>query len=335
MYRRGFFFGHVSAINEPTKETLYKVETMNIILLSKARKSPVNLQFSRFAVVSLVLFFFVAVPAGGVAVGYFAAQLTGNPPDWLARNVSGLGGATARPVEAVAQDARSAVDALTLRLGDLQARIIRLDALGKRLVENGKLDKREFNFEQPPAVGGPEDMSALESMDLPDFIAVLEQLTRHVDSREQELAVLDTLLFDKTLRESTMPNGRPLQSAGYISSNFGKRTDPFHGRVAFHSGVDFAGPEGAKVVSVASGVVTWSGEHFGYGNLVEVDHGNGYVTRYAHNKRNLAKVGDVVKKGQPLALMGSTGRSTGPHVHFELLRNGTAIDPTNYLRAAR
>lgn len=307
---------------------------MNVILLSKTRKSPVNLQFSRLAVVSLLLFFFVAVPAGGVAVGYLAAQVSGDTPPWLARNLDGLA-ATSRPVESVAQDARSAVDALTLRLGDLQARIIRLDALGKRLVENSKLDKREFNFEQPPAVGGPEDVSALESMELPDFVSVLDQLTRHVDSREQQLAVLDSFLFDKVLREAAIPNGRPLQSVGYISSNFGKRTDPFHGRVAFHSGVDFAGPEGAKVVSVASGVVTWSGEHFGYGNLVEVDHGNGYVTRYAHNKRNLAKVGDVVKKGQPLALMGSTGRSTGPHVHFELLRKGTPIDPTQYLRAAR
>jgi murein DD-endopeptidase MepM/ murein hydrolase activator NlpD len=118
---------------------------------------------------------------------------------------------------------------------------------------------------------------------------------------------------------------------GFISSFFGSRVDPFTGYTAFHPGVDFAGEEGAQVVAVATGVVTWAGDHMGYGNLVEINHGNGYVTRYGHNSRVLVKAGDTVQKGQPLALVGSTGHSTGPHVHFEVLRDGNPVDPMAFI----
>jgi murein DD-endopeptidase MepM/ murein hydrolase activator NlpD len=119
---------------------------------------------------------------------------------------------------------------------------------------------------------------------------------------------------------------------GWISSYFGQRPDPFTGRNAFHRGLDFAGPAGSQVVSVASGVVTFSKDRFGYGRTVEINHGNGYVTRYAHNQKALVAVGDTVQKGQPIALIGSTGRSTGPHLHFEVLRNGRAVDPMSFVR---
>jgi len=144
------------------------------------------------------------------------------------------------------------------------------------------------------------------------------------------LNVLEDFLLNRKLREEVHPEGRPV-AAGYISSSFGNRTDPFTGRAAFHKGVDFAGRTGAEVVAVASGVVIWSGDRYGYGQMVEVNHGNGYVTRYAHNAENLVAVGDTVKRGQMIAMMGSTGRATGPNLHFEVLRNGRVVDPLTYI----
>ncbi|HEY9050177.1 MAG TPA: M23 family metallopeptidase, partial [Gammaproteobacteria bacterium] len=119
---------------------------------------------------------------------------------------------------------------------------------------------------------------------------------------------------------------------GWISSYYGMRTNPFTGKLQFHKGMDFASKSGSEVQAVAGGVITWSGKRYNYGNMVEVNHGNGYVTRYAHNKENLVKVGDTVKKGQAVASMGSTGRSTGPHVHFEVLKDGRQINPLKFVQ---
>jgi murein DD-endopeptidase MepM/ murein hydrolase activator NlpD len=117
---------------------------------------------------------------------------------------------------------------------------------------------------------------------------------------------------------------------GYVSSYFGERQDPFTGHEAWHKGVDFAGQAGAEVVAVAAGIVTRSESSHGYGNLVEINHGNGYVTRYGHSQALLVKTGDIVTRGQPVATIGSTGRSTGPHVHFEVLRNGQHVNPLSF-----
>jgi murein DD-endopeptidase MepM/ murein hydrolase activator NlpD len=144
------------------------------------------------------------------------------------------------------------------------------------------------------------------------------------------LTVLDSLLMDRSRRERVMPSGRPVGS-GWLSSKFGKRTDPFTGKQEHHDGVDFAGKEGSDVVAVGDGVVSWAGKRSGYGNMVEITHGDGYVTRYGHNKEPLVEVGETVKKGQLIASMGSTGRSTGPHVHFEVLLNGKTVNPGKYI----
>jgi murein DD-endopeptidase MepM/ murein hydrolase activator NlpD len=305
---------------------------MNIILLSTARKGPVNLSIRRRTVLFALMLFFVALPLAAGTAGYYAAAS-------LQRGQSGVDASSViEPQDRVAvamTEARSALDALTMKIGELQARLIRLDALGRRLVETSKLDKGEFDFDQPPAMGGPEDSSATESMDLPDFLRALDGLTRRIDDREQQLALVDSMLMTRTIGEQAVPDTWPTRAGGWISSNFGKRTDPFTGKLAFHAGVDFAGKEGSTVVAAAAGLVTWSGERYGYGTMVELDHGNGYVTRYAHNESNLVKVGDVVEKGQAIASMGSSGRSTGPHVHFELLQNGRQTDPAKLLRASR
>lgn len=225
------------------------------------------------------------------------------------------------------------INALRVRLAELQARLTRLDALGERLVDVASLDEGEFDFSVRPPLGGPE----VDAVDYtpPDFIYVLDELASQIDDREQQLKVLDSLLGDRKIQSETFVAGRPIQR-GWMSSRYGYRNDPFTGNLAWHDGVDFAGPDGSDISAVAAGVVTWASQRYGYGQLVEINHGNGYITRYAHCKEILVEVGDVVKKSDVIALMGSTGRSTGPHVHFEVLQNGKSVDPAKYInRVAR
>lgn len=226
------------------------------------------------------------------------------------------------------------LNALALRLGQMQAHVMRLDALGQRLTRMAGLEDGEFDFDNSPAQGGPESGAATQPLAVPDFITQLDNLSQQLDDRGRQLDVLESMLMNRNLQAEVFPAGRPITS-GWISSNFGMRTDPFTGKLEHHNGVDFAGKEGSDVIAVASGVVTWAGPRYGYGNLVEINHGKGYATRYGHNKEILVTVGDTVKKGHTLAHMGSTGRSTGPHVHFEVLRNGRAVNPSKYVRAAR
>lgn len=226
------------------------------------------------------------------------------------------------------------INALRIRLAELQARLTRLDALGERLVDVASLDEGEFDFSVPPAVGGPE--SDESEYTPPDFIYVLDELAAQIDNREQQLKVLNSLLGDRKIQSETFVAGKPILRGGWMSSRYGYRNDPFTGKLAWHDGVDFAHKEGSNIVAVASGVVTWASSRYGYGELVEINHGNGFVTRYAHCKEILVEVGDVVKKTDIIALMGSTGRSTGPHVHFEVLLNGKSVDPAEYInRVAR
>jgi murein DD-endopeptidase MepM/ murein hydrolase activator NlpD len=234
-------------------------------------------------------------------------------------------------IAAARRDLQERLDALTSRVGQMNAHVIRLDALGRRLTDMANLDKGEFNFDSEPAVGGPEGLVESATVAAPDLTAMLDDLTNQIRDRERQLSVLESMISTRNLSRQVVPDGRPVLQ-GWISSHFGYRADPFTGRNAFHRGIDFAGPAGAQVVAVASGVVTFSKDRFGYGRTVEINHGNGYVTRYAHNQRALVAVGDTVQKGQPIALIGSTGRSTGPHLHFEVLKQGRAVDPMTFVR---
>jgi len=238
-----------------------------------------------------------------------------------------------REVEQTREQARSQVAALTLRVAELQARLTRLDALGEHLTSVASLDQGEFDFSQPPALGGPEMPVSGDPYTAPDFISVIEQLSEQIQNREQQLATLDALMAKRKIQDDTFVAGRPVKK-GWLSSRYGRRTDPFTGKSAWHGGVDFAGKEGTEIYAVASGVVTWSADRNAYGNMVEINHGGGFTTRYAHNKKNMVKVGDVVKKGQVIALMGATGRATGPHVHFEVYKNGRTVDPASYIQRA-
>ena len=299
---------------------------MNIILFTNKRGQVWNfelnlLHFGISAVTGLVLLF--------VAALYTGTRIAGNELENVV-NWQGMVEDQQAEVAAARRDAQADIDALTLRLGNMQGQMLRLNALGERLVEQGDLDKDEFDFDAVPAVGGPGDELEMQSVPLADFLSMLDMLDSEMQDREQKLSVLESLLMSRSLRERVMPSGRPI-AEGWLSSKYGKRNDPFTGKQDFHKGLDFAGKKGSEVIAVGDGVVSWAGKRTGYGNLIEVNHGNGYSTRYGHNQRHLVDVGEKVKKGQQIALMGSTGRSTGPHVHFEVLHNGKTVNPSKYI----
>lgn len=305
---------------------------MNVIVFSKrlgrARQFELGRPVALTATVMVVGALLTAVLFAGVQMGRTGSlmQPTAQVGDW---------GKTLeeqrQQVADAKRDLQERLDALASRVGQMNAHVIRLDALGRRLTEMAKLDKGEFNFDSPPAVGGPEGLMVGATVGSTDITGMLDTLSSQLKDRERQLSVLESLISTRNLSTQIVPGGRPVIQ-GWISSYFGGRTDPFTGRNAFHRGLDFAGRAGSQVVAVASGVVTFSKDRFGYGRTVEINHGNGYVTRYAHNQKALVKVGDTVQKGQAIALMGSTGRSTGPHLHFEVLRNGRAVDPLRFVK---
>ena len=225
------------------------------------------------------------------------------------------------------REAQRELNALAARLGELQAQANRLNALGDRLTRIAKLGDGEFDFDRPVGVGGAEP-----SQDMParQLVGGLDEVGAQFGSAGRQLSVLEALLFDQELERNAMPSRSPVANS-YITSGYGGRADPFGGGRQYHKGIDFDANTGDPVMTVADGVVSYSGVRSGYGNVVEVDHGNGFVTRYAHNSRNTVKVGDLVRVGQEIARAGSTGRSTGAHVHFEVWENGRVHNPRKFL----
>lgn len=308
---------------------------MGIIVIPKSSKGPAK-RFSRRAAVVIISAFLLLVPAVTLYGGYYLGlHDAAEQKQMLSAGLRTELADQRQALQSSQQRAQENINALTLRLAELQSRVVRLDALGERLTEMAQLDKGEFDFQTAPAQGGPSNGDELfNQAELDDFMASFEDLGKQLDDREQQLAVLESMLMTRNLEDEVFPAGFPAEK-GWLSSFFGTRTDPFTGRPAQHDGVDIAGKEGTKILAVAAGVVTWSGDRYGYGTMVEINHGNGYVTRYAHNSENLVAAGDTVKKGQAIGLMGSSGRSTGPHVHFEVLRHGRVVDPVKYVRSAR
>ena len=237
-------------------------------------------------------------------------------------------------LQQLSRDQETNINALTARLAELQAASTRLDALGERLVQLGQLDPEEFDFNQTPPIGGPERVINNGQASVLDLNQSINRLSHVLSSQFARLDALQLLLLDRNLENERTPAGWPV-SSGWISSGFGERNDPFSGKKAQHEGLDFAGIRGSEILGVASGVVTWSGTRQGYGKLLEIDHGNGYITRYAHNDELLAKVGDSISVGQVIAKMGTTGRASSPHVHFEVLYRGEAVNPYKFVKQMR
>ncbi len=232
----------------------------------------------------------------------------------------------------IREEADANIDALSSRIGLLQAHVMRLDALGRKLVKMARIDKSEFDFENTPALGGPETVSD-KVVELDELSLAIDRLSLKLEDREDKLVIMENLVLNENLKKEVEPSGRPIIK-GWLSSYFGMRTHPLSGRREMHKGIDFAGKMGGPVIAVAKGVVTYAGKRYNYGDLVEIAHGNGYTTRYAHNSKILVSVGDTIEKGFQIAEIGSSGRSTGPHVHFEVLQNGRQINPVRFIRAA-
>lgn len=308
---------------------------MNIILLTKFcnRKACIEIGLPRIFVGAITLL--VLVLSGILWGGYKLGQHYG-VQDYVAAEDTQLRQQLLQDRESLEEtkaELRTHLDALALRLGSLRAHTMRLNALGERLVDIGKLDQEEFNFDMLPAVGGL-DSGAGESVSAADLSGDIERLSSQLQDRENKLIDIEGLLLDRELLKEVTPSGRPVKK-GWVSSSYGRRTDPFNGKKRFHRGIDFAGKTGADVVAVASGVVTRAEKVAGYGNLIEIRHQDGYSTRYAHNKENHVTVGDMVEKGQVIALLGSTGRSNGPHVHFEVHKNGRIVNPRKFVYARK
>jgi murein DD-endopeptidase MepM/ murein hydrolase activator NlpD len=304
---------------------------MKLILLTQSRATARQIHISMPILVACIIFSLTILVGGGVFVaGSIPAQQSIVGVNEIRTDIA----LQKTELAELKTRAQEQFDALAQRMGSLNASAIRLNALGQRLTDMAGLDDGEFDFISDPALGGPLDSVAGPAAgQISDFLNAIDSMDHSLYDQEQQLIVLERLMMNRNLHDRVYPQGRPVKS-GYISSYFGKRTDPFNGKTATHRGIDFAGKRGSDVVAVAGGVVTYSGPRSGYGNMVEINHGNGYVTRYAHNQENLVAPGDQITPGQNIAFMGSSGRATGPHLHFEVWFRGRPVNPVKFIRQA-
>lgn len=308
---------------------------MQLTIFSKSRKKTLSITFGpvtlavcfmTIAIMSVVLFNIGAHYAISGTRDSIAALYKQTAPVWNQE----ISAQRALLYEA-RENAEKNLDALSMRLSKLQGHVMRLDALGARMANMAGLDDIDFNELDSLGMGGPGPTGVQESLQVTDFLVALDELNAKIEDRGEKLAAMESMLIDRKLQDQTLPAGIPALG-GWVSSRFGVRSDPLTGKRENHEGIDYASKPGTPIVAVASGIVTWSGQRYGYGRLVEISHGKGYLTRYAHNKKNLVAVGEKVEKGQVIAIMGSSGRSTGTHVHFEVVQNGKPVNPTDYLK---
>jgi len=306
---------------------------MNIILVPNSRHGKgrnTTLSHRHLILISLVVL--VVLPALLGIVAYHAQDMLSvyNADSMMAAQRRELAAQRTAVLE-TRRKTEAHLNALAQRMGQMQAQLMRLNALGSRLTRMAGLDAREFNFSVEAAMGGPE--KSAPSANPPELMDSLDRLTREIEGQQERLSALENLLLDRKLNAAVTPSGWPVEG-GWISSGFGMRADPFNGHQSQHDGVDIASNMGSTILAVGDGVVSHSGEKAGYGLLVEITHESGLTTRYAHTRTILVRVGDRVQKGQAIALIGTSGRSTGPHLHFEVVRNGTPVNPMRYLQQA-
>ncbi len=300
---------------------------MNIILVSDslAKSRSVSLSHAQVMLIAfgILLSGFMLAMATYVVTMKFAVDLR-NP--YLRTLLGQLHEDDQKRSEA---EMKENLNSLAVKVGELQARILRLDAFGERLAKAAGVKRDEFRFDEKPGQGGPAPTGGRD-MSVAEFNQMLAEISRVLDDRSDKLGVLDSLLMDDRLARKTVPTTMPVEM-GYYSSNYGYRIDPINGRSSFHTGGDIIAPPGTPVKAAGGGVVATVSYVPEYGNIVDVDHDNGLTSRYAHLTRSLVRVGDVVMKGQKIALVGSTGRTTGPHLHFEVRENGIPLNPNKFL----
>jgi murein DD-endopeptidase MepM/ murein hydrolase activator NlpD len=306
---------------------------MNVILVSN--------RFAKARSITLtgVHLTLLAVLAAALFVGaVFAAQyaIVRFQPGWMSNEMRAWM-ASAQQDEQQKQQAylRKSLDTMAMHLGQMQAQVLRLDGLGARLAKLTGMKPQEFSFDKLPAQGGPYLPAPLQQeISLSSMQQQMTELNALLSDRSDKLVALETMLMQDKLSRKLLPSVAPIKDAWY-SSNFGWRIDPFTGKNAMHEGVDYMVPEGTPINASAGGMVVYADSHPQYGNMVEIDHGNQVITRYAHASKLLVKVGQMVRRGQEIAISGSTGRSTGPHLHFEVRYKGMAQNPVRFLEKAK
>jgi murein DD-endopeptidase MepM/ murein hydrolase activator NlpD len=296
--------------------------------LAKARSLTVSLRHV-FATATLGLIVVVSLAGGLYWLSLrFAAEL--KIPFVRELVLAAQKGETERSREFMQQN----LNAMAVRVGELQAQLTRLDALGERLSSMAGIRPGEFRFSETPGLGGAQSTSLPpQNLTLMQFNEKVSLLTRQMENRTDQLGVLEAQLFEQAVKKKAMPTMMPV-SAPFNASGFGYRIDPFSGQQAMHEGIDFITDTGTPVVAAAGGVVQFAGFHPQYGNMIDIDHGNDLVTRYAHLSKVLVKEGDLLQRGRRIADSGSTGRSTGPHLHFEVRFRGAPQNPARFLLAA-
>ena len=306
---------------------------MNIILISGGIRKGQNSSLSHRQALVVGVVGLLVLPVFFSVLAFQILKLTSQgvllDADVLQRQQAQLQ-AQSQLLDVTRRHTETHLNALAQRLGRLQAQVLRLNALGGRLTRMAGLDPREFDFNAQPAMGGPAADVKGSSQSPTEFLSSLDTLSNQIEQQSARLTALQSVLIDNQLQAAVTPAGWPVHG-GWMSSSFGMRNDPFTGHRSYHRGVDIASPMGSPIMAMGDGVVTYAGPKTGYGNMVEVNHGQGYATRYAHASAVLVKVGDVVSRGQAVAKVGTTGRSTGPHLHFEVLRSGQQVDPMGYL----
>jgi murein DD-endopeptidase MepM/ murein hydrolase activator NlpD len=302
---------------------------MNIILVSEKLPKARTITLGWPQLAGLAALLMVAVLATAAALNYgilrFASEL--NVP--YVRDV--LASMHQQQQDKHQSYLQDNLNAMAVRLGQMQAQLLRLDTLGERLAKLAGFKPQDLMFNEVPGRGGAVSSIQSQNLSLGDFSRQVEQLTRQLEDRGDKLGLLESMFTLESARKKLTPTKLPVEG-GWYSSNFGWRIDPFTGQRAFHEGIDFMSEEGTPIYAAAAGVVVYSEFHPQYGNMIEIDHGNDLITRYAHASKRLVKVGDIVLRGSRIADVGRTGRATGAHLHFEVRQRGAARNPAQFLQ---
>ena len=302
---------------------------MNIILVSSNLVKVKTLNFTRRHLVLLLGALFLVIVSAVLGLNYLSLRYVDkiNSPSFRSFVMS----LQEEEYKKNQQYLRDNLSAMAIKMGQMQAQLLRLDSVGEQLTELSGIKSREFVFNQMLGQGGALSTLPLQNISFGEFENKIQDLSRTIDDRMGKLETLDSLLRQDRLKKKMLPSIMPVKVKWY-SSGFGSRIDPFTGKRAFHKGIDFVAEVGAPIIAAAGGVVVYSDLHPEYGNMIEIDHGNNLVSRYAHASKRLVKLGQVVMQGEKIAEVGSTGRSTGPHLHFEVRHKGSPRNPSRFLK---
>lgn len=305
----------------------------NIIVLKQNKSGTNSYHLSdskiRQKIMTAISLCVVCVLMLGVGIGYLAFN-TKVEKDLQINKFQSLVAQNEQDIQQFKLQVNQELDSLALQIGGLYAQSLRINALGNRLTEVAKIDDSEFDFTTEPGIGGAGLELTNKENTLQDLFSSLYSIQANFQQQEEQLFLLSSLLNEKEYNQQIKPSGKPIRK-GWISSGYGGRTDPFTGKQAFHSGIDFSGKHGSIIQAMAEGVVIWAGKRGNYGNLVEIDHGSGYVTRYAHMSEVSVVVGQKVNKQDIIGIMGKSGRATSEHLHFEVLKSGRKVNPWPFL----